>query len=154
MRRQIKQGVFIAAVFWMIGCAALQLQSPSVTVSSLQVIEAGLLEQRFLFKLRVQNPNDHAISVKGMNFEVAINDEPFVKGVSDKPYTLERLSETMVEVAAVSDLSGILRQIAALREGNKKAVSYRIRGRLFTDLPVGLNFENSGTLNLPVAPEK
>lgn len=154
MRRQIKNGIFMAAVLLMIGCAALKLQAPSVTVASLQVIEVGLLEQRFLFRLRVQNPNDHDIFVKGMSFDVTINDEPFVKGVSDKPYTLARLGETMVDVAAVSDLSGILRQIGALREGNKKSVAYCIRGRLFTGLPVELNFENSGVLNLPVPAEK
>lgn len=150
MRRRIRNhAVVMAVVFLMIGCAALQLQPPSVTVASLRVIEANLLEQRFLFKLRVQNPNDYDIPVKGMSFEITINDEPFVKGVSDKPYTLARLSETMVEVAAVSDLSGILRQIGALREGNKKSVAYRVRGRLLTGLPFDLNFENRGVLNLP-----
>jgi LEA14-like dessication related protein len=161
VRRFAAAIVLLTPVFFMTGCAAFTMQSPAVTVSSLKVIEAGLLEQRFLFKLRVQNPNDYDISVRGMNFEVTVNDEPFVKGVSDKPYTLTRLSETMVEVAAVSDLSGIIRQIGALREGNKKLLyehqallSYRIRGRLITGLPVDLNFENSGTLNLPVPSKK
>jgi LEA14-like dessication related protein len=130
------------------------MQAPSVTVASIQVIEVGLLEQRFLFKLRLQNPNDLDISVKGVSFEVKINDEPFARGVSDKPITLPRLSEAVVDVSAVSDLSSLLRQIRALQEGNKRSASYHIKGRLFTGMPIDVHFENSGVVNLPVPPEK
>jgi LEA14-like dessication related protein len=142
----------LAAALLVIGCAGLKLQAPSVTVADLQVVEASLLAQRFVFKLRVQNPNDREIPVKGMSFEVTINDEPFARGVSNKTATLPRLSETIMEVAAVSDLSAILRQIGALRRDGKNSVSYRIRGRLFTGLLVDLNFENSGVLDFPVPP--
>ncbi|MHB8092658.1 MAG: LEA/WHy family protein [Syntrophales bacterium] len=152
MRRQTCFIAILAAALLVIGCAGLKLQAPSVTVADLQVVEASLLEQRFVFKLRVQNPNDRDIPVKGMSFEVTINDEPFAKGVSNKTATLPRLSETMMEVAAVSDLSAILRQIGALRRDGKSSVSYRIRGRLFTGLLVDLNFENSGVLDFPVPP--
>ncbi|MCK9363671.1 MAG: LEA type 2 family protein [Syntrophales bacterium] len=152
MRRQTCFMAILAAALLVIGCAGLKLQAPSVTVADLQVVEASLLAQRFVFKLRVQNPNDREIPVKGMSFEVTINDEPFARGVSNKTATLPRLSETIMEVAAVSDLSAILRQIGALRRDGKNSVSYRIRGRLFTGLLVDLNFENSGVLDFPVPP--
>ncbi len=150
MRRQIFGIAFLAVILLIPGCAGLRLQAPAVTVADMQVIEANLLEQRFVFKLRIQNPNDRDIPVTGMSFEIAINDEPFAKGVSSKTATLPRLSETMMDVAAVSDLSGILRQIGALRRGGPKTISYRIRGRLFTGLLVDLDFENKGVLDIPV----
>ena len=152
MRRQTCFMAILTVALLVIGCAGLKLQAPSVTVADLQVVEASLLAQRFVFKLRVQNPNDREIPVKGMSFEVTINDEPFARGVSNKTATLPRLSETIMEVAAVSDLSAILRQIGALRRDGKNSVSYRIRGRLFTGLLVDLNFENSGVLDFPVPP--
>jgi LEA14-like dessication related protein len=70
----------------------------SVTVASVNLIEASLLEQRFAFKLRIQNPNDMDIPVTGMSFEIILNDQSFAKGVSNKPVTLARLSETLLEV--------------------------------------------------------
>jgi len=152
VRRQTCFMAILTVALLVIGCAGLKLQAPSVTVADLQVVEASLLAQRFVFKLRVQNPNDREIPVKGMSFEVTINDEPFARGVSNKTATLPRLSETIMEVAAVSDLSAILRQIGALRRDGKNSVSYRIRGRLFTGLLVDLNFENSGVLDFPVPP--
>lgn len=63
--------------------------------------------------------------------------------------TLARLSETILEVTAVSDLSGILRQMNELRLGNRNAVSYLIKGRLVTGPAGGHNFENRGMLDLP-----
>jgi len=152
VRRQTCFMAILTAALLVIGCAGLRLQAPSVTVADLQVVEASLLEQRFVFKLRVQNPNDREIPVQGMSFEVTINDELFARGVSNKTATLPRLSETMMEVDAVSDLSAILRQIGALRRDGKSSASYRIRGRLFTGLLVDLNFENSGVLDFPVPP--
>jgi LEA14-like dessication related protein len=149
LKRRIFSIVLLSAAFLLSGCAGLRLQSPSVTVANMTLIEASLLEQRYVFKLRIQNPNDMDIPVTGMSFEIKLNDQSFVKGVSNKPVTLARLSETLLEVTAVSDLSGILRQMNELILGNRNAVSYLIKGRLVTGPAVGLDFENSGMLDFP-----
>ena len=150
MQRRIFFIELLLSTLLLCGCAGLRLQPPSVTVASLDLIEASLLEQRFTFKLRVQNPNDVDIPVTGISFEIKLNDKPFAKGVSDKPVKLTRLSETTMEVTAVSDLSGIIRQINELRRGKLNSVSYLIKGRIVTDFNIGLNFENSGTLDIPI----
>jgi len=152
VRRQRFGIAFLSVILLISGCAGLRLQAPAVTVADMQVVEANLLEQRFVFKLRVQNPNDRDIPVTGMSFEIEINDEPFARGVSSKTATLPRLSETMLEVAAVSDLAGMLRQIGVLRRGGKNSVSYKIRGRLFTGFLADLNFENKGVLSISFPP--
>jgi LEA14-like dessication related protein len=141
--------LLLSVAFLLSGCAGIRLQPPSVTVASMNVIDVSLLEQRFAFKLRIQNPNDMDIPITGMSFEIILNDQSFAKGVSNKSITLVRLSETMLEVTAVSDLSGILRQMNELLLGNRNSVSYLIKGRLETGSAIGLNFENSGMLNIP-----
>ncbi len=142
----------IFSVTWVLflGCAGLRLQAPSVTVVSMNVVEASLFEQRFTFKLRVQNPNDMDIPVTGMSFEIKLNDQPFAKGVSNKPVNLPRLGEAIVEVTAVSDLSGILRQLKELSKEKRSSLSYLIKGRLVTGSLPALNFENSGLLEMPM----
>jgi LEA14-like dessication related protein len=141
--------LLLSATFLLSGCAGLRLQSPSVTVANMNLIEANLLEQRFVFKLRIQNPNDMDIPITGMSFEIILNDQSFAKGVSNKAVKLARLSETLLEVTAVSDLSGILRQINELRRDNRNSVSYLIKGRLVTGSAIGLSFENGGMLDIP-----
>ncbi len=131
------------------GCAGLRLQTPSVTLADISVMEVSLFEQRYAFKLRVLNPNDMDIAVTGMSFEITLNNQPFAKGVSNRPVLLPRLGETVFEVSAVSDLSGFIRQINELRKGNLDSVSYHIKGRLIGSSFPDLYFENSGRIAFP-----
>jgi LEA14-like dessication related protein len=135
------------------GCAGLRLQTPSVTVADIRVTEATLFEQRYAFTLRVLNPNDMDIPVTGMSFEVKLNNQPFAKGASGKPINLPRLSDAVVDVTATSDLSGFIRQINELRKGHLNAISYHIKGRLITGSFSDLEFENSGTIGMPIVEE-
>jgi LEA14-like dessication related protein len=148
MKRYIFPAAVLFAVLTMGGCTGMALQSPSVTLAHMDVIEVGLFEQRFAFKLRILNPNNEEIPVTGLSFEVELNGEPFAKGVSNKPVTVPRLGEALLEVTAVSGFTGILRQINEASRGTRDAMSYRIKGRLVTNSYGGLNFDESGKLDL------
>jgi LEA14-like dessication related protein len=115
----------------------------------MEVVEAGLFEQRFAFKLRIQNPNDMAIPITGLSFEVELNGQSFAKGVSDKPVTVPRLGEAILEVKAVSGLASILGQVDEWLHGSRNALTYRIHGRLFTGAVGTLDFDEGGRLDLP-----
>jgi LEA14-like dessication related protein len=141
--------VFLMASLVLGGCAGLFLKAPSVTLADIKIIDVGLLEQRFAFKLRIQNPNDREIAVTGLSFVVEINEKPFAKGVSNKPVTIPRLEEQILEVTAVSSLFGILGQVKEFLSGEKKTLTYRVKGRLLTDSFGDLDFDESGKLELP-----
>jgi len=122
---------------------------PSVTLAGMEVVEAGLFEQRFLFKLRILNPNDLEIPITGLSFEVALNGQSFATGVSDKPVTVPPLGEAVLEVKAVSSLAGLLRQLDEGLRGGRQGVTYRIWGRLFTGTFGTLDFDQGGKLEMP-----
>jgi LEA14-like dessication related protein len=137
---------FLFALLILEGCAGLTLKSPSVTLADVKVIEAGLFEQRFAFKLRIQNPNNMEIAITGLSFDVEINGKPFAKGVSNRPVAIPGLGEKILEVTAVSDLYSLLNQAKEFIYGKNKTLSYRIKGRLLTDLVGELNFDEGGKL--------
>jgi LEA14-like dessication related protein len=139
----------VCVVLFLGGCAGFMPRPPSVTLAGMQVIEANLFEQRFAFQLRIQNPNDMEIPITGLNFEVELNGQSFAKGVSDKPVTVPRLGEAILEVKAVSSLAGLLRQIDEALRGNRDGVTYRIRGRLFTGAFGNFDFDEGGRLEMP-----
>jgi LEA14-like dessication related protein len=145
--------IILSVAILLYGCAGLKLQTPSVTVADIKVVEANMFEQRYAFKLRVMNPNDTDIPVTGMNFEIKLNNQPFVRGVSNKIVKLPRLSETVVEVTAASDLLGFMRQINELRKDNLDTLSYHINGRFISDSFPDLNFESSGIMAIPMIEE-
>lgn len=151
MKRNLLMATVLAIFISLGGCAGLDVKQPTVTLADLDVIEAGLFEQRFACKLRIQNPNDFELPLTGLNFEVEINGQPFAKGVSNKPAIVPRLGEELLEVTAVSTLAGVLRQINEWPVGEDKALTFRIRGRLATGSLGWLSFDESGTLKMPEA---
>lgn len=132
------------------GCAGLRLgmQKPEVTVANIRLLEGNLLEQRFLLTLRVMNPNTSEIAIEGLTFKVDLNGQPFAKGVGNQPVVIPRLGEAMVEVTATTGLGGLLRQLKALGKGRDK-VDYRISGRLVTGSFGGIDFDQTGEVELP-----
>ncbi len=92
-------------------CAHLgaRLEPPKVRVDSIRVLEARGLSQRFLVGLRVINPNDRVLPIRGLSYSLALNGYDLLDGVTGKVPTLEPFSETLVEVEAATDLVGALR---------------------------------------------
>lgn len=133
-------------------CAGLSglTQKPEVSLAGLDLVELGLLEQRFLLRLRVQNPNDVALPVRGLTFDVELNGQPFASGLSDRAVVVPRFGEAVLEVKATSNLSGVLRQLRELRRSGRERVDYRIFGRIALDGMGSLPFERKGEIDAPL----
>jgi LEA14-like dessication related protein len=133
------------------GCGTLpgRMEPVSVTVADLRMGAAGILEQQYFVKLRVQNPNDVELQVKGVSFTLDLNGEPFAKGASGEAVTVPRFGSALAEVETVSGLGGILKQVSALGEGGmEKGISYRIRGKLATRNAGSIAFDERGEFKL------
>ena len=131
------------------GCAGLQLgmKKPVVTVANIRLLDGNLLEQRFLLTLRVMNPNTSEIAIEGLTFKVDLNGQPFARGVGNQPVVVPRLGEAMVDVTATTGLGGLLRQFKAFK--GREKVDYRISGRLVTGSFGGIDFDQTGEVELP-----
>ena len=141
----------LLAVAFLSACAGLAglAQKPEVSVAGLNLVQFGLFEQRFALKLRIQNPNDVELPINGLNFEIELNGQPFIKGLSDKSVTIPRFGEGVLEVMATSTLGSALKQLRELQKGGRERVDYRIVGRLNVAGGVSLPFERRGDLQMP-----
>ncbi len=148
---------------WLSGMAAIavaactgmpvRMDPPSITVSDVRMGSAGVLEQMYLVKLRVQNPNDTDLEIKGVSFELELNDKPFAKGVSGKAVTVPRFGSEFVEVETVSGITNILRQLGALAgDVGTENFRYRIKGKLATRNAGSIAFDERGDLNFGATP--
>jgi LEA14-like dessication related protein len=102
----------------------------SVTLSDIQPGQMGLLEQEYLIKIRVQNPNNVEIPVTGLSYRIELNGKSFAKGVSKQDVTVPAFGEVLLDATAVGGLSGIITQIAQFQKGVPDKVSYRLSGKL------------------------
>jgi LEA14-like dessication related protein len=111
------------------------------------------LEQKYHIKVRLQNPNDHAIEISGMSYVLEVNGQPLLKGVSDESVTVPRFSESILELSGVSTLFGFVRQFQALQERETQGMQYKLSGKLSLNNRFGsVPFNYEGTLLPPSAP--
>lgn len=116
----------------MSGCAgtAELANPPRVSLAGLRLAEIGLVEQRYAARLRIQNPSDARLRVRGMEYTIYINGRKFADGVSDRNFSVAAYSERIVEVILTSTVLRVYEQFKNLSEGEAKAFRYRIAGSL------------------------
>ena len=119
-----------------------------VTLADLQPAKIGLLEQEYALKIRVQNPNEVEIPMSGLSYQIELNGKPFAKGVSRQNATVPAFGEVVLDVSAVSGLSGLLEQLSAMREAAPQRITYRLQGRLASPSRGSVPFDEAGSLDL------
>src|SRR4051794_22514031 len=107
--RSIAVGLMIAAAM-LAGGAGLHVgtQPPTVTIVDFGVGSAGLFEQQFNLRLRIQNPNAEEFRIDGIAFDLDVNGQPFAKGVGNQAVIVPRYASGFMTVEAVSTLGGLL----------------------------------------------
>jgi LEA14-like dessication related protein len=145
----VRRAVLAGVLLWLCACASRPGMQPlGVTLTDIRPLSMGLLEQQYALKLRVQNPNAFDIPVAGLAYEVELNGKAFAKGVSRQDTVLPAFGELLLDVTAVSSLSGMLSQLDALRHGAPERVTYRLQGRLSAPDNSSIAFKQDGSLDL------
>ena len=120
-----------------------------VNLSNLKMLESTVFEQRFEASMRIQNRSQSELSLKGLSFDLALNDKDFASGVSNQQLVIAPLSEGVVTVNLTSTLFSLIRQFQSMQEMQNKPFSYDLHGRIFTDQDYfGVSFSEKGEIDL------
>jgi hypothetical protein len=134
------------------GCAALTGRLPvRVNVVGLEPLPGEGMEARMAVKLRVQNPNDEAISYDGIAVDLDIDGKTLATGVSDASGTVGRYGETVLTVPMTISAMAVLRQVLGFARGHSGVVHYEVRGRLGHAGPGSTGFSSSGDIDFPTS---
>ncbi len=143
-------GLIVAAVF-ITGCSGLMLSAerPRFNIANIQPRELKLMEQVFTMDLRIQNPSASPIDIKGLVFNLEINDIPFASGVSDKHLTIPPFTARIHQVEAVTTLASLLHQISqAQKHTDDMKLKYRLKGTIHTgSVPARIPFDEAGEIS-------
>jgi LEA14-like dessication related protein len=143
----------ILALLALAGCASMaSLEPPEVRVTSLEWLEPaqGSLEQRFAVGLRLVNPNNRALMVDGLDFDLDLNGRRLARGVTNRAFELPRLGEAETSIIVTTSVFDLLRQ--ALEIGSREdmaGMGYELRGRvhLGSGFVRTVPFSHQGTLS-------
>ena len=126
---------------------------PRVNLVDLRPADMTLFEQRYLVKLRISNPNDAPLEIRGMDYSIDINDQEFADGVSDKKFTVPPYGESVVEVTLASSLLQLIEQFRKLDQRGRLVLDYRLTGHMsIAGLPTRYPFSHEDTLDLSPSP--
>jgi LEA14-like dessication related protein len=123
-------------------------EPPIVTLANLMPVGASPFEARIRVDLRIQNPNDFPVTADGLRFDLEVNEQRFMSGVSDESIALPRLGETVVSVEGSATTLALWRQMRGLASDPAAGIEYRLEGRLFVIEPrrSGVDFERTGKI--------
>ena len=109
------------------GCASVaNLEAPKLSVVSMKVQSADLFAQRMLVRMRVVNPNDRELPIKGISYRIEVNDAEFAQGESNTAFIVPALGEAEFDVHVTANLAGALTKF--LSRKREDTLEYRLVG--------------------------
>jgi LEA14-like dessication related protein len=133
-------------------CALLpKLEAPKLSIVGVQIVSGDLFTQRLKMRVHVQNPNDRALPVKGLEYTIEVEGQQLASGESAASFEVPALGEAEFDMNVTTSLAGaLLKLLARGPNGLGQDVAYRIRGKvslsegLFRSIP----FDEHGTFKL------
>ena len=151
-RHRLVPALFAVAALGTAGCAALvpKLETPQLSVIGVEVLDAQLLEQRFSVRMRVRNPNDRDLPIRGLSYTMQVAGQDFGRGMTAKAFTVPALGEAEFDMIVTTNLAGSLLRILPQLERNPESIEYRLEGRVNTDLGLvrSIPFVEKGRLSM------
>lgn len=132
--------LFLGLLAGMAGCStwfSSDFQDPRVQLKDVEIIKARLLEQQFMLRFRIDNPNEKSLPVRGLVYTVHLNDIELASGESSGWTTVPGNSFEYYEVPIQTNLWKHMKYIVRLLEKPDRPIAYRLDGELKTGLMLG-----------------
>ncbi|HKZ74695.1 MAG TPA: LEA type 2 family protein [Steroidobacteraceae bacterium] len=128
-----------------------RLETPRLSIVNVEMQEGGLWEQRLKVRMRVQNPNERTLPIKGLSYTLEVAGEDFARGVSAAAFTVPALGEAEFDMNVTANMaSALVRLLGKGDESLTDAVDYRLVGKvsLAEGMLRSIPFEERGTFKL------
>lgn len=140
----------------MSACAAFgpKLETPRLSIVNAAIVSSDLLEQHLKVRMRVQNPNDRELSVKGITYGIEVAGEELGRGITTGSFIVPRRGEAEFDMNINVNMAATLIRLASKAQktsgGMPDALDYRIVGTvsLAKGLLRAIPFEEKGSLKL------
>lgn len=137
------------ALLALAACSALvpKLEAPRLSIVNIELLKSDLLQQQLRVRMRVQNPNDRALPVRGITYAIEVAGQQFAHGESERDFTVAALGETEFDVNVTANAAALLLRLAG---GRTRELDYRLVGKvsLASGLLRSIPFEQKGVVPL------
>lgn len=132
------------------GVLSPRLETPKLDVVGIEMMKSDMFQQRLKLRLKVQNPNDVALPIKGVTTDVEIAGEKFASGVSGAEFTVPAFGESEFDMIVTANMAAALVRMLGSKGDKRDEVEYRITGKvsLASGLLRSIPFSETGTFKL------
>ena len=149
--RRMRAIAAAATVALLGGCAlAPKLTTPQLTIVGVKLEGSDLLAQRLKVRVHVQNPNDRTLPVKGIDYTLDVDGQPFASGESAGSFVVPALGEAEFDMNVTTNMAGTLVRLLARSSEARASVPYRLSGKIALSQGwlQSIPFEQHGTFTL------
>ena len=132
------------------GCSLFvpKLEKPTLSVVNVQLLKGDLVHQELKVRMRVQNPNDRALPVKGLSYELDVDGQEFAHGMSGDSFVVPAHGEAEFDLSVSANMASLL--VKMLGQGGGDSLDYQLTGKI--SLSAGLlrsfSFNEHGSFKL------
>ena len=140
----------LACLLWLAGCATTSFEPPHLSVVSVKMQSADLFSQKLLVRMRVVNPNDRALPIKGISYRIEVGESELANGASDAPFVVPAMGEAEFDVQVNANLASTLLKVYGRGGSAPKKLDYRLVGKvaLSSGLVRSIPFDERGSVDL------
>ena len=117
----------------LVGACALtsRLTPPTLAVVDVQLLSSDLWEQHLKVRMRVQNPNERTLPIKGIEYTLEVEGQQAATGASAASFVVPAQGEAEFDMNVTTNLAGtLLKLLARGPDTLSQSVSYRLTGRV------------------------
>ena len=140
VRALIKHTAALLLIAGLSGCASWFESSdkdPEVRLERVELVQAKLLEQRFKLHMRVDNPNDSTLTVRGLSYTLYLGSIKLTEGENEHWFSVQPKSSADYVIPVRTNLWPQVRPLVKLLETPDQPIPYRLEGTLQTGLFYG-----------------
>jgi LEA14-like dessication related protein len=142
----------LAFTVWAAACSLLvpKFERPTVTVSSIELTKGNLLQQDFLVRFSIQNPNGRTLPVTSVHAELNVAGERVASGVSSRAVVVPAQGAADFDMTITANMALALLKLSQRTNNHYDSIDYEMTGAASVDLPFlrDLPFHQNGSFAL------
>lgn len=123
------RSLLLALLALVSACSTLQLEAPQMDIVDVKFLGGDFNAQKLRVRLRVTNPNDRELPVKGITYKMQVDGKDFASGESESAFVVPALGSTEFDVSMNANMANAL---LGLLSGKRKSgeVPYKLTGKV------------------------
>lgn len=141
----------LLCTLWFGGCTSLnKLEPPSITLVVIKPLQSTGVLPAFNIQLKISNPNDMAIPLRKVRYELYLNKSKVVTGSGDDLPMLPAHGDAIVTISAVPEVEGAMALAGQFLIQQPTTMEYQFSAELDPAIALPtLHFERAGQIKLP-----